>query len=143
MTPRHRVPGIRLHPDEARRATALAVGIVERGGLPAFASLRVGQEHGVVVALHDDLVFEPDAGHERRAGRVVLHGRLVRIHVPDAIARLDLVDRAGAVLVEAIGLRSNAVEVLGRVADGVVVDLDFEAGYYRLPGRVAGVERGL
>ena len=98
-------------PISPARAT-LAIGVVERRGLLALAGLRVGQKHGVVIANDRDLVLEPHTRDERRAWRVLLHGRLVEVQVPDAITSLDLVDGTGAVLEQAVGLRPDAVEVL-------------------------------
>src|SRR5262245_60651536 len=108
--------------------------------LPALAALRIRKKHGVVVALHHDLVLEPDAGYERGAGGVVLDSRLVHAQVPDAVAGLDLVNRARAVLEQAIGLRADAIKVLGSVADRIVVDLDLETRDHRSPCGVARIK---
>ncbi len=61
--------------------------------------------------------------------------------MPDAVAGLDLVDRASAVLEQAIGLRPDAVEIFARIAARVVVDLHFEAGDHGLPGRIPSDQR--
>src|SRR5215813_742056 len=63
--------------------------------------------------------------------------------MPDAIASLDLVDCAGPVFEKAVGLGSDAIKVLGPVADRVVVDLDFKPCDYRLPRWVVRIERRL
>src|SRR5882724_3223203 len=131
---------IRVDTDETGRAPALAAGVVERGRLLAYAGLQVGEKNRVVIALHDDLVFEPDAGHERGAGRVVLHGRLVGVQVPDAVPGLDFVDRAGAVLELAWRLRTDAIEVFRRVAGRCVVNLHFKARDHRFPRGIPRIE---
>ena len=93
MTPRDGVARIRLDADASRCAAAVDVGVVKARGLRALAAFWVGEKNRVVVALHHDLVFEPDAGDERGTGRVALNSRLIGIQVPDAVACLDLVNR--------------------------------------------------
>src|SRR5215510_8184276 len=120
--------------------TAFRIGIAEPGRLLSFSALRVGQEYGVVVALHLDLVFKPDTRHERRTRRIVLRDGFIPVQVPNAVASLDLVDGAGAVLVQSIRLGPDPVEVFRRVPDRIVVDLHLEPGDYRLPGRISWIE---
>src|SRR5919198_1521109 len=78
VAPRHGAARIRLNPDATGGASALGVGVMKRCGTLAFPGLQVGKKDRIVIALHDNLVFKPDAGYERRAGRVVLHGGLVK-----------------------------------------------------------------
>jgi hypothetical protein len=87
------VARIRLQADETGRAPALGVGVVERSCLLAHAGLGVGEKNRLIMASHDNLVFKPDTGNERRARCVVLHIRLVEVQVPDAVARLNFVNR--------------------------------------------------
>ena len=111
--------------------------------MPAFASPGVRQKNRIVVTLYDNLVFKPDAGDQQRTGCVVLNRGFVPVQMPDAIASLDLVDCAGPVFEKAVGLGSDALKVLGPVADRVVVDLDFKPSDYRLPRRVVRIVRDL
>src|SRR5262245_6289511 len=92
MAPDDGVVRIRLHSYETRRAAACAIRVVKRRRTYPLPGLNIGQKHGVVVALHDDLVIEPGAGHERRPWRVLLNGWLIEAEMPDSIARLNLVD---------------------------------------------------
>ena len=78
----------------------------------ALSGPGVSEEDRIVVALHHDFIFEPGAGRERGAGRVVLHGGLICVQVPDAVAGLNFVNRSGAVFEQAIRFGSNAVEIL-------------------------------
>ena len=112
MTPGDCIAGVRLKADESRRPAALGVGVMKGGCLLPYAVLGVRQEDAVVVVVDDDLVLEPHPRHERRTGRVLLHRRFIEVHVPDAVARLDLVDRPGAVLELPVGLRPDTVKVL-------------------------------
>src|SRR5215216_2790329 len=98
VAPGHGIAWIGLDADEPGGPSALAVGIGEGGGAGAFAGLHVCEKHRVGARLDLDLILEPRTRGECRAGRVVLCRRLVLVQVPDAIASLDLVDRAGAVL---------------------------------------------
>ena len=107
-----RVVRIRLYSDEARRAAAHTIRVVERRRACPLPGLNIREKHGVVVSLRDDLVLEPDAGHECRTRRVELHLGLVEVQVPHSVASLDLVNRSCAVLELAIGLGTDAVEIL-------------------------------
>ena len=60
--------------------------------------------------------------------------------MPYAIARLDLVDRAGAIFVKAIGLGDDAVEILAAIPERIIIDLDFKSRDDGFPGWVARIE---
>src|SRR5205814_9570421 len=109
----------------------------------ALVGLSIGEEHRLVVTLHDDFILEPDAWDQRRARCVVLHRGLIRVQMPDSVTCLDLVNRAGAVLVQTVGFRSDAIEILARVSDSIVIDLDLEARNHWLPSRIIRIESGL
>ena len=54
VAPGDRVPRVCLHADEPGCVPALAVGVVEYRDAFPFASLEVGEEHCVVIALHNN-----------------------------------------------------------------------------------------
>src|SRR5262245_15539172 len=83
VAPRNDVTGVSLHPYKAWAAAAFCIRVVKGRRLLAFSRLGVCQIDGVVVGLDYDLVFKPNAGNERRAGRVVLEGGFVFVQVPD------------------------------------------------------------
>jgi hypothetical protein len=72
VPPGDRAAGINLHANEAGRAPAVSVGVVEGRRLPAFAGPGVGQEDGIVVAANDDFVLEPDTGNQIRSPAWIL-----------------------------------------------------------------------
>ena len=116
---------------------------MEHRRLLPFPGLDIGEEDSIVVALHDDLIFKPDTGNKRGARRIVLHGRLVEVQVPDAVASLNFVDRAGTIFKQAIRLRLDAIKVLAGIATCVVVDLNLETSDHGLPGRITRIEERL
>ena len=79
MAPSDRIARISLHANKTGRTAALSVIVLERCCLLALASLRVGEEDRVLVALHDDFVFEPDTWDKCWTGCVVLHGGFVHV----------------------------------------------------------------
>ena len=112
MPPGDGATGICLDADEPGCQAAVHVGIVEHRRLLPFPGLDIGEEDSIVIALHNDLIFKPNIGHERGARRVVLHGRLVEVQVPDAVASLNFVDRAGTIFKQTIRLRLDAIKIL-------------------------------
>src|SRR5262245_33176308 len=61
--------------------------------------------------------------------------------MPDSVARLNFVNGAGPVFKQAIRLRSNAVEVLRRITERIIVNLNFKAGDHWFPRGVGRIER--
>src|SRR6266516_4578093 len=107
--------GVLLQADEPGVGVGLgwqaAVGVLVGEGCGLVAV----EAHCVGVALHLDLQVVPLPGLQRRAAPVVL--------LAGGLAEVDVVDRPGAVLVEAVGACR-------------LVDLDLEAGVDRHKGRV-------
>src|SRR5262245_57127380 len=103
MAPGNGVVRVRLHSYETGRSAARAIRVVKHRRTCPLPALNVGQKNGVIVPLHDDLIFEPDPRYQRGSGRVLLNSWFVETEVPDAIPRLNLVDGARAVLEQAVG----------------------------------------
>src|SRR6266478_6844980 len=117
------------HSARVRLQSEVAAERIDQCGLPS-ERIFVGEGrrllavelHGVRVALYVDLVVVPRARDQRRATAIALRG--------DRHADVDVVDRAGAVLVEAVR------DSLLRIALGLLVDLHFEACVDTDPGLV-------
>src|SRR5215470_10632255 len=121
-------PGVHLHSDEPGiRILALlpAAELLVRVGLVGSEDRRglSVQRYGVAAVLHRDLVRVPHRRRETLRVRVVL--------LPSRHPQRDLVDRARAVVGQAVGL------VLPGVAPGLLVDLDFIPRVDRDRGRIA------